>query len=79
MKYIIIQWPESQYLMEFEDWQKHCYLINDDLGMAEFGSSAYFVEESWYNKNFVKDVEEPTDEEIENLIELSAEEFADTK
>lgn len=56
MKYIVIQWPESQYLMEFKDWQKHCYLINDNLGITEFGSSAYFVEEDWYNENFIKNV-----------------------
>lgn len=50
MKYIIIQWPDSQYLFDIDNWQEHCYLINDDNGLNEFGSSAYFVEEDWYNR-----------------------------
>ena len=50
MKYIIVQWPESQYLFDVDNWQEHCYLINDDNGLNKFGSSAYFVEEDWYNR-----------------------------
>lgn len=54
MKYIIVQWPESQYLFDINNWQEYCYLINDDNGLNKFGSSAYFVEENWFNENFKK-------------------------
>ena len=36
--------------MELEDFKNHSYLINDDQGMQDFGSSAYFVEKNWLNK-----------------------------
>lgn len=52
MKYIVIEFPESQYLFNIEDWKEHCHLINDDEGINKYGSSAYFVEEDWYNKHF---------------------------
>ena len=38
--YILVQWPESQILME-EEWFEECILCNDKL--EEIGSSAYFV------------------------------------
>ena len=50
--YIVITWPECQYLMDIEGWRNHCYLINDGYGIEKFGSSAYFVEKNWYDKNF---------------------------
>lgn len=46
-EYIIVQWPDSQTLMELDGFKEHSYLINDDRGMADFGSSAYFVEKEW--------------------------------
>lgn len=49
MEYIVVQWPESQSLMLFPGWDEHCYLVNDDRGLDDFGSSAYFVEKDWYN------------------------------
>jgi hypothetical protein len=55
MKYIVIEWPESQYLYDIEGYRNHCYLINDSYGIEKFGSSAYFVEEDWYNENFSTD------------------------
>ena len=48
--YVVVTWPDSQYLMELEDFKNHSYLINDDQGMQDFGSSAYFVEKNWLNK-----------------------------
>ena len=42
--YIVVTWPEIQELMEEEGFKEHSYLINDDKGMEDFGSSAYFVE-----------------------------------
>ena len=49
MEYIIIAWPESQKLMELEDFEKHSYLINSEEGIDTFGYSAYFVEKDWYD------------------------------
>lgn len=49
-RFIIIQWPEVQELMDEIGFKEHSYLINDDLGVEEYGSSAYFVEEDWYNR-----------------------------
>lgn len=49
-KYVIVTWPESQELMEYEYFENHSYLINDKQGMEDFGSSAYFVEEDWLNR-----------------------------
>ena len=37
--FVVIRWPDSQ---EFIG-KPNCYLINDDEGVEEFGSSAYFV------------------------------------
>lgn len=48
MKYIVVTWPCIQYLMDKEGFKEHSYLINDDKGIEDFGSSAYFVEETWY-------------------------------
>lgn len=49
-KYIVVQFPESQELMCKRDFNKHSYLINDEDGLRDFGSCAFFVEEKWYNK-----------------------------
>lgn len=51
MKYIIIQWPESQHLFELPEFESNCHLINDDKGLDLYGSSAYFVNEDWYYKH----------------------------
>lgn len=49
-EYIVIQWPESQYLAELEGFIDNCYLINDKKGINTFGSLAYFVNKEWYDK-----------------------------
>lgn len=48
-EYIPVTWPESQELMTHEDFNKHCFLINDDEGIQKFGSSAYFCNKMWLN------------------------------
>lgn len=45
--YIVVQWPEIQYLMDKEGFRENSFLINDERGMKEFGSSAYFVSRDW--------------------------------
>lgn len=51
MEYVVITWPESQKLMELEDFKDHSYLINSEEGIDTFGYSAYFVEKDWYDDN----------------------------
>lgn len=51
-KYILVTWPESQMLMEYE-WFDECMLMNDDNHLDEVGSSAYFVPEERF-LNFIK-------------------------
>ena len=45
--YEVICWPEVQGLFDWPGFREHSYLINDDKGMEDFGSSAYFVESEW--------------------------------
>ena len=43
----VVCWPESQMLMELDGFEENSYLVNDDKGMLEFGSSAFFVNRKW--------------------------------
>ena len=49
--YTVVTWPEVQLLLDLEEFKEHSYLINDDRGLDDFGSSAYFVETEWLLKN----------------------------
>jgi hypothetical protein len=40
-KYVLVQWPDSQALMEYDWFEEECSLADE-----KFGSSAYFVPES---------------------------------
>ena len=46
-KYVVVTWPDSQNLMDREGFRENSYLVNDDKGIEDFGSSAYFVDEDW--------------------------------
>jgi hypothetical protein len=46
-RYVVVCWPDSQDFMEHERYHE-CHLINDEDGLEEFGSSAYFVPEDLY-------------------------------
>lgn len=48
--YEIIQWPEIQELMDIEGFRENSYLVNDEQGINEYGSSAYFVNKTWLDK-----------------------------
>lgn len=52
-KYIVITWPEIQEFMEIEGFRDNSYLINDEKGLEEFGSSAYFVNYNWYKQQLL--------------------------
>lgn len=46
-KYVVVCWPDSQALMDKEGFEENSYLVNDEQGIEDFGSSAYFVDEEW--------------------------------
>lgn len=48
-KFVVVTWPDSQDLMDREGFRENSYLINDNKGIKDFGSSAYFVNEDWLN------------------------------
>ena len=43
MEYVLVPWPESQGLMEYEDFDKYSSLADYD----KFGPAAYFVDSKW--------------------------------
>lgn len=47
----VVGWPESQMLMELDGFEENSYLVNDNKGLLEFGSSAYFVNRKWLEEN----------------------------
>lgn len=47
MSYVVVSWPDSQALMDKEGFEDNSYLVNDEQGIEDFGSSAYFVDEEW--------------------------------
>lgn len=48
--YEIIQWPQVQDLMDKEGFHENSYLVNDEQGINQYGSSAYFVKREWLDK-----------------------------
>lgn len=49
-EYIVVQWPEIQDYMDLNGFNENSYLINDEKGINDFGSSAYFVNKEWYEE-----------------------------
>lgn len=47
MRYVIVEWPYTQLLMEHADFCDHACLINDESWLDQYGSSSYFIEEDW--------------------------------
>jgi len=43
----VVCWPEIQFLFDEEGFELNSYLINDEQGIEEYGSSAYFVNSEW--------------------------------
>ena len=43
----VVMWPDVQDYMEKDGFEDNSYLINDDKGLEEYGSSAYFVDTEW--------------------------------
>lgn len=49
--YEVVCWPDVQHLMEIEGFDENSYLIDDDKGLDDFGSSAYFVNSQWLREH----------------------------
>ena len=45
-KFIVVTWPDIQHLM-IDGFKDNALLINDEKGLDDFGSSAYFVKAVW--------------------------------
>jgi len=46
-EFVVITWPEIQFLMNIEGFAENASLINDDKLVDKYGSSAYFVRKQW--------------------------------
>ena len=64
-KYILVEWPESQMLMEHQRFNE-CLFVQDIDGHVEVGSSAYMCPEDLYEKIFNTDTIKP--KRIGNLM-----------
>lgn len=51
MKYILVQWPDSQMLMDHERFHE-CLFVMDIDGHDEVGDSAYMCPEDLYTEIF---------------------------
>ena len=51
MKYLLVEWPEIQQLMDKSDFNEHTCLVNDESWVDQYGYSSYFVEEDWLKEN----------------------------
>lgn len=72
-KYIVVQFPESQDVMEQEWFENECSLADNEL----FGDAAYFVPEKRYNemkgiyeiKSYLPSIMQMSQEEISSIKE----------
>lgn len=47
-EYIVLLFDEAQSLQDKEGFDSNSYLIEDEKGLKDFGSGAYFVSKEWY-------------------------------
>lgn len=50
-EYIVLLCDEAQSLQDKEGFDSSAYLIEDEKGLKDFGSGAYFVNKEWYGRN----------------------------
>ena len=55
-EFVVIEFPESQEIIEHPEAENHCHLINDIEGLKLYGDGAYFVDKQWYLDNFKEDI-----------------------
>ena len=70
MTYEVVTWPDVQELMGLCGFEENSYLINDDKGIEDFGSSAYFVRTDW-----LEELNDMTEERYQYLNSLSMEDY----
>jgi hypothetical protein len=72
-KMIVVTFPESQTLCEYDGFLDNVELINSDRGVELYGGSAYLVDEDWYNDIKANKIakREYTDEELENGLTIN--------
>ena len=78
-KYVVITWPDSQELMDKDGFEENSYLVNDERGLEDFGSSAYFVDEDWLNSVEEENEDEPTDKEefVQRVVQTCQHSYED--
>ena len=67
---VIVCWPESQMLMEKEGFIENCSLINSERGLEAYGSSAYLVDEEWYEKFINGELKDSTEEYDDDALDI---------
>lgn len=70
MLYEVVTWPDVQELMNLYGFEENSYLVNDERGINDFGSSAYFVRVDW-----LEELDNMTEERYQYLNSLSIEDY----
>ena len=52
--FVVVTWPKSQLVMDDPDFEAECSLINDEVGLAKFGPSAYYVPMYIYMRTYTE-------------------------
>lgn len=73
MLYEVVTWPEVQELMTIDGFRENSYLVNDEKGIEDFGSSAYFVSVDWLEELY--NTVTMTEERYQYLNSLSMEDY----
>jgi hypothetical protein len=67
MAYVVIGWPDIQQYMGIPGFEENSYLVNDEKGVEDFGSSAYFVDEDWL-ENIGKEDDVDVDDVVSDCL-----------
>lgn len=73
MLYEVVTWPDVQELMTIDGFRENSYLVNDEKGIEDFGSSAYFVSVDWLEELY--NTVTMTEERYQYLNSLSMEDY----
>lgn len=73
MTYEVVTWPDVQELMTIDGFRENSYLVNDEKGIEDFGSSAYFVSVDWLEELY--NTVTMTEERYQYLNSLSIEDY----
>lgn len=65
--FTVVTFPDIQILMEEEEFEDNACLINYEPFLEEYGSSAYFVRQSWLEELTNRDNEKNYNDTINSL------------